>query len=79
MAKQRVQPKVLASWGKDLSASPFLAALHDREEWVRNGKLTVSVDAMSAFAALYVVEPTLSTNAVCAARLSPARLSSLAH
>jgi hypothetical protein len=35
-------PKILASGGKDLSDSPFLKALADREELVRSGKLAVS-------------------------------------
>lgn len=35
-------PKPLFSMGKDLSAFPFLQALANREELVRNGKLTVS-------------------------------------
>lgn len=34
-------PKQLASAGKDLSRFPFLQALANREELVRNGKLTV--------------------------------------
>ena len=33
-------PKLLASAGRDYSAYPFLQALADREEMVRNGKLT---------------------------------------
>ncbi|CAM9542609.1 unnamed protein product [Discosporangium mesarthrocarpum] len=33
-------PKQLSSTGKDLSSSPFLLALGNREELVRNGKLT---------------------------------------
>ena len=33
-------PKQLASAGKDLTTSPFLQALANREELVRNGKLT---------------------------------------
>ncbi len=35
-------PKPLASMGKDLSTSPFLQSLANREESVRNGKLTVN-------------------------------------
>lgn len=35
-------PKQLASAGKDLSQHVFLLALANREELVRNGKLTVS-------------------------------------
>jgi hypothetical protein len=34
-------PKPLTSMGKDLSASHFLQSLANREELVRNGKLTV--------------------------------------
>ena len=34
-------PKPLASMGKDLSDCPFLQSLANREELVRNGKLTV--------------------------------------
>lgn len=33
-------PKVLASAGKDLTGKPFLQALAEREDMVRNGKLT---------------------------------------
>ena len=39
--KLRAQPKALASAGKDLSNFPLLQALANREEMVRNGKLTV--------------------------------------
>jgi len=35
-------PRPLASLGKDLADKPFLQALANREELVRNGKLTVS-------------------------------------
>ena len=35
-------PKPLFSMGKDLKEYPFLQALANREELVRNGKLTVS-------------------------------------
>ncbi|KAJ3120209.1 5'-3' exoribonuclease 2 [Nowakowskiella sp. JEL0407] len=38
---KRLATKVLASHGKDLSKSPFLQALAEREEANRNGKLTV--------------------------------------
>ncbi len=34
-------PKPLASMGKDLTGFPFLQSLANREELVRNGKLTV--------------------------------------
>lgn len=34
-------PKPLFSMGKDLEDKPFLQALANREELVRNGKLTV--------------------------------------
>lgn len=40
LSKLRNQPKQLASAGKDLSHFPFLHALAEREELVRNGKLT---------------------------------------
>ena len=36
-------PKQLASAGKDVSQHTFLLALANREELVRNGKLTVSI------------------------------------
>lgn len=38
--KRHNAPQVLASAGKDLSGFPLLQALADREEVVRNGKLT---------------------------------------
>eukprot|EP01113_Clastostelium_recurvatum_P000497 TRINITY_DN10227_c0_g1_i3.p1 TRINITY_DN10227_c0_g1~~TRINITY_DN10227_c0_g1_i3.p1 ORF type:complete len:241 (-),score=48.02 TRINITY_DN10227_c0_g1_i3:377-1099(-) len=38
--KAKAMHKTLASQGKDLSESPFLQELADREEMVRNGKLT---------------------------------------
>eukprot|EP00741_Cyanophora_paradoxa_P018969 tig00021108_g18312.t1 len=40
LSKLNNAPKQLASFGKDLSAFPFLQALADREKMVRNGKLT---------------------------------------
>mmetsp|Transcript_4753 Transcript_4753/g.13175 ORF Transcript_4753/g.13175 Transcript_4753/m.13175 type:complete len:242 (-) Transcript_4753:110-835(-) len=43
LSKLRAAPKALASAGKDVSASPFLAALAEREEMVRNGKLTTII------------------------------------
>lgn len=39
--KVPVVSKVLASAGKDVSESPFLKALAEREEVVRSGKLAV--------------------------------------
>eukprot|EP00744_Colponema_vietnamica_P005950 GILI01008671.1.p1 GENE.GILI01008671.1~~GILI01008671.1.p1 ORF type:complete len:236 (+),score=18.84 GILI01008671.1:51-758(+) len=42
-AKLQNVPKVLASANKDLSQFPFLQALADREELVRNGKLTTII------------------------------------
>ena len=39
--KLRSQPKALASANKDLTNFPLLQALANREELVRNGKLTV--------------------------------------
>ena len=41
MNKLRAAPKALSSASKDLSGFPFLASLAEREEMVRNGKLTV--------------------------------------
>eukprot|EP00033_Pygsuia_biforma_P001336 GCRY01001514.1.p1 GENE.GCRY01001514.1~~GCRY01001514.1.p1 ORF type:complete len:239 (+),score=23.95 GCRY01001514.1:192-908(+) len=41
--KLRTQPKILASAGKDVSNSPLLKALAEREELVRNGKLTTII------------------------------------
>ncbi|KAJ1541166.1 hypothetical protein HK405_010836, partial [Cladochytrium tenue] len=38
--QKRLAAKTLASAGKDLGGSPFLAALAEREEANRNGKLT---------------------------------------
>jgi hypothetical protein len=38
---KRWQAKLLSSHGKDLSKSPFLEHLADREEANRNGKMTV--------------------------------------
>lgn len=35
-------PRSLASSGKDLTSSPFLSALAEREDAVRSGKLAVS-------------------------------------
>lgn len=43
LAKLHAAPKPLASAGKDLSALPLLAALAEREELVRNGKLTTII------------------------------------
>ncbi|KAJ1634981.1 hypothetical protein T492DRAFT_969381 [Pavlovales sp. CCMP2436] len=43
LSKLRAEPKALASAGKDLSNSPLLAALAEREEMVRNGKLTTII------------------------------------
>lgn len=40
LSKLRNQPKLLCSAGKDFSHFPFLHALAEREELVRNGKLT---------------------------------------
>jgi hypothetical protein len=40
LSKLRNAPKPLCSAGKDLSEFPFLHALAEREEMVRNGKLT---------------------------------------
>ena len=42
-AKQHNVPKMLASAGKDLSGFPFLQALAEREEQVRNGRLTTII------------------------------------
>ena len=39
----RAAPKALASASKDLSGFPFLASLAEREEMVRNGKLTTII------------------------------------
>jgi hypothetical protein len=41
--KLRTTPKALASAGKDVTGFPFLASLAEREEMVRNGKLTTIV------------------------------------
>jgi hypothetical protein len=41
--KLRAAPKALASAGKELDNFPFLQALADREEVVRNGKLTTII------------------------------------
>ena len=43
MNKLRAAPKALASASKDLSGFPFLASLAEREEMVRNGKLTTII------------------------------------
>lgn len=43
LSKLRAAPKALASANKDLSSSPLLAALAEREEMVRNGKLTTII------------------------------------
>lgn len=43
MDKLRAAPKALASASKDLSGFPFLASLAEREEMVRNGKLTTII------------------------------------
>ena len=43
MNKLRAAPKALASATKDLSGFPFLASLAEREEMVRNGKLTTII------------------------------------
>jgi len=41
--KLRAAPKALTSAGKDVSGYPFLASLAEREEMVRNGKLTTII------------------------------------
>ena len=43
MNKLRSTPKALASAGKDVTGFPFLASLAEREEMVRNGKLTTII------------------------------------
>jgi len=43
LSKLRAAPKALASAGKDLGGFPFLASLAEREEMVRNGKLTTII------------------------------------
>merc|ERR1719164_319705 len=43
MNKLRSTPKALASASKDVTGFPFLASLANREELVRNGKLTTIV------------------------------------
>jgi len=42
-SKKQTEPKSLASTGKDLDGFPFLQALANREELVRNGKLTTII------------------------------------
>lgn len=42
-ARQQNVPKMLASAGKDLTGCPFLLALAEREELVRNGRLTTII------------------------------------
>ena len=42
-SKQHNVPKMLASAGKDLTGFPFLQALAEREEQVRNGRLTTII------------------------------------
>ena len=42
-SKLRAAPKALSSAGKDVGGFPFLASLAEREEMVRNGKLTTIV------------------------------------
>ena len=41
--KLRAAPKALASAAKDVGGFPFLASLAEREEMVRNGKLTTII------------------------------------
>ena len=41
--KLRSTPKALASASKDVTGFPFLASLAEREEMVRNGKLTTII------------------------------------
>ena len=43
MNKLRSTPKALASASKDVTGFPFLASLAEREEMVRNGKLTTII------------------------------------
>lgn len=43
MSKLRAAPKALASADKDVAGFPFLASLAEREEMVRNGKLTTII------------------------------------
>jgi len=43
LSKLRATPKALAAANKDVSGFPFLASLAEREEMVRNGKLTTII------------------------------------